>query len=255
MSGITPEAMQQLQTDNYNVFAEMARPVLLKYMNDSKLNPDEITYLNKVKTWNLTNNVGEPGATVFKLWWDSLEVCIWQDEFYRTQLPLKWPDESTLLEGLLKDTAYKFADDISTPVHETIAEMVQKSFGLAYKEAKKLDAANELAWGKYKGTGVRHLLKIPALSRMSLLVGGGEHIINATKKFHGASWRMIVSLTDKIEAYGVYPGGQSGNPGSKYYDTFINSWAAGGYYNLLFISKEEAKKSDKIKWSMTFIKG
>ncbi|HEX8333965.1 MAG TPA: penicillin acylase family protein [Segetibacter sp.] len=255
MNNITPQDMQQLQTDNYNVFAEMARPVLLKYIDDTELNSDEITYLNKVKTWNLRNDVGEAGATVFKHWWDSLEVCIWQDEFLQTKFPLKWPDESTLLEGLLKDTAYKFADDIRTQAVETIADMVQRSFTLAYRDVKKLDASNNLAWGKYKNTGVRHLLKIPALSRLSLPVGGGEHVINATKQNHGASWRMIVSLTDTIEAYGVYPGGQSGNPGSKYYDTFIDTWAAGKYYTLNFLTRDQAKRSDKIKWSMTFTKG
>jgi penicillin amidase len=255
INDITPQDMQQLQTDNYNVFAEMARPVLVKYLDDDKLNDDEITYLNKVKTWNLRSDVGEAGATIFKLWWDSLEVCIWQDEFLQTQLPIKWPDESTLLEGLLKDTAYKFADDIRTEAFESIAEMVYRSFTLAYKEAKKLDVTNNLAWGKFKNTGVRHLLKIPALSRLSLPIGGGEHVINATKQYHGASWRMIVSLTDTIEAYGVYPGGQSGNPGSKYYDTFVSTWADGKYYQLLFLTKEQATNSDKMKWSMKFTKG
>jgi penicillin amidase len=255
MNNITPQDMQQLQTDNYNVFAEMARPVLLKYIDDAKLNSDEITFLNKVKTWNLRNDVSEPGATVFKHWWDSLEVCIWQDEFSQTRLPLKWPDESTLLEGMLKDTAYKFADDIRTEALETIADMVQKSFTLAYRDVKKLDGSNNLAWGNFKNTGVRHLLKIPALSRLGLPIGGGEHVINATKQYHGASWRMIVSLTDTIEAYGAYPGGQSGNPGSKYYDTFVDTWAAGKYYTLNFLTREQAKNSDKIKWAMTFTKG
>ncbi len=50
---------------------------------------------------------------------------------------------------------------------------------------------------------------------------------------------MIVSLTPQTEAYGIYPGGQSGNPGSKYYDTFVNSWADGKYYNLWVMKKSE----------------
>ena len=39
----------------------------------------------------------------------------------------------------------------------------------------------------------------------------------------------------------VYPGGQSGNPGSKYYDTFVDTWAAGKYYPLLFVDREGAR--------------
>jgi penicillin G amidase len=84
--------------------------------------------------------------------------------------------------------------------------------------------------------------------------GGGEHIINATKQWHGPSWRMIVQMTDKIEAYGVYPGGQDGNPGSKYYDTFIDSWVEGKYYPLLFLTKNEAGSTSRIKWHLKFVK-
>jgi len=64
--------------------------------------------------------------------------------------------------------------------------------------------------------------------------GGGENIINAFEKTHGPSWRMIVELTDDVNAYGVYPGGQSGNPGSMYYDNFINTWAKGKYFKIQF---------------------
>ena len=85
-------------------------------------------------------------------------------------------------------------------------------------------------------------------------IGGGVPCINATTNDHGPSWRMIVHLTDNIEAYAVYPGGQSGNPGSKYYDNFVNTWAAGKYYTLLFLKKQEARHSDKVKWHITFIK-
>ena len=35
-----------------------------------------------------------------------------------------------------------------------------------------------------------------------------------------------------IHAIGIYPGGQSGNPGSEYYDNYINQWNSGEYINL-----------------------
>ena len=115
-----------------------------------------------------------------------------------------------------------------------------------------LEKQNTLEWAKFKDTHVKHLLNIPALNRLHLPIGGGADMINATKANHGPSWRMVVHLTDEIEAYCVYPGGQSGNPGSKYYDTFINSWATGKYYRIIFITRENAAKSDRIKWHMKF---
>jgi len=94
---------------------------------------------------------------------------------------------------------------------------------------------------------------LPGFSRMHLPIGGGAKIINATKETHGPSWRVIVHMTDKTEAWGVYPGGQSGNPGSKYYDQFEDQWAKGGY-NALWLMTANDKQSPKAKWKITFSK-
>jgi penicillin amidase len=72
-------------------------------------------------------------------------------------------------------------------------------------------------------------------------------VINATKTSHGPSWRMIVHLSDVTEAFGVYPGGQSGNPGSQYYNSFVNNWVNGQYYKLFFMKQSE-NGDDRIKW-------
>jgi penicillin amidase len=62
---------------------------------------------------------------------------------------------------------------------------------------------------------------------------------------------MIVSMTTPVEAYGVYPGGQSGNPGSPYYDDLVGNWAKGEYYRLWIMEKKDA--SDKrIKGKLHF---
>jgi penicillin amidase len=62
---------------------------------------------------------------------------------------------------------------------------------------------------------------------------------------------MVVQLTQTTEAYGVYPGGQSGNPGSKFYDNFVDTWVNGQYYTLWFMKREETNDK-KVKWTMNF---
>jgi penicillin amidase len=257
MNNITPDDMKQMQTDNYNVFAEICRPVLLKYLDETKLNADEKKYLDIFKSWNLRNDVAEKAPTIFKVFWDSVEVQTWGDEFAKIKVPVPWPDESVLIESFMKDSAYKFADDINTPNKvETIADVVLAAYQKAVKQLVKIDKENKLEWAKFKGTHIDHLLrKLPSLNRLNLNIGGGAHIINATTEVHGPSWRMVVHLTDNIEAYGVYPGGQNGNPGSKYYDNFIDTWAAGRYYNIVFLKKQEARKDERMKWHITFING
>jgi penicillin amidase len=66
----------------------------------------------------------------------------------------------------------------------------------------------------------------------------------------GPSWRMVVSLEKaKLRAWGVYPGGQSGNPGSPFYNNLLNYWAEGKYYELQF--EPEATKMKSVAASIT----
>ena len=65
---------------------------------------------------------------------------------------------------------------------------------------------------------------------------------------------MVVELTDDIHAYGVYPGGQSGNPGSKYYDDFIDTWAAGKYYRIHLYDKEAMGSQKNLLGKIAFDK-
>ena len=117
----------------------------------------------------------------------------------------------------------------------------------------KLEKQNKLSCAKYKDTHVDHLLKLPGFGSEHLKIGGNENCLNATKSSHGPSWRMIVNLTPKTDAYGIYPGGQSGNPGSRFYDDGIENWAKGEYYNLWMMRAEE-KNDLRVKWKMTFSK-
>ena len=43
-----------------------------------------------------------------------------------------------------------------------------------------------------------------------------------------------------VKAWGVYPGGQSGNPGSKFYDNFIERWEEASPYPLQFMQNADA---------------
>ena len=49
---------------------------------------------------------------------------------------------------------------------------------------------------------------------------------------------MIVEMSSPPKAIGIYPGGQSGNPGSKHYDDFVDVWASGNYLELLFMQND-----------------
>jgi penicillin amidase len=255
MSGITAEDIQALQTNNDNVFAATARPALMKYVQVDKLSPDAKRMVDEMNNWDLVNSENSKGITAFKIIWDSVTQAVWGDELKGSPIPLTSPDDFVLVDQLLKDSNWSIADDISTKGKiENFKDQVNLGIENATKKLLELEKENKFEWALFKATRVMHLTKIPALSRMNLPIGGGENIINATTDDHGPSWRMVVHLTDEIEAYGLYPGGQSGNPGSAYYDTFIDYWAAGKYYRLLFLAKEKLIKNERTKWHIQFKK-
>ncbi len=255
MNQITAVDMQKLQTDNYNVFAEVARPALMRFINTNTLSPNAQRMVREMTNWNLYNNENEKGITVFKIIWDSVENAVWGDELSASPIPLTKPEAFVLLDQMNKDSNFSVADDIRTKGKiETLKEQINLGVEQATVKLIELEKEGKLAWGAFKSTKVLHLTKIPALSRLNLPIGGGVNIINATTDVHGPSWRMVVHLTDEIEAYGLYPGGQSGNPGSIYYDTFVDYWAAGKYYRLLFLPKEKLVSNEHTKWHIQFKK-
>ena len=251
MNNITPQDMMKLQTDNYNVFGEMAAPVLIKNMKVDQLSPQEKKYFNILKNWDYRNDTASKGATLFVVTWDSLETKVWKDEFLKTGLELLWPSESTLFDDIQKYPDFRFFDDINTPQIETLSDDVTAAFKNACAVIKNADENGKMEWAKYKDTRVEHLARIDAFSRLHLPIGGGTNTINAANEQHGPSWRMVVSLTPETEAWGIYPGGQSGNPGSRFYDDFVSDWALGKYYQLWVMGDSDAN-DPKVKWVMSF---
>lgn len=256
MSDITPGDMMKLQMNNYNAFAETARPLLLKYIVQSSLEGAAYKYYDTVKNWSLNNDINLAAPTIFSLWFQSLENLVWNDEFEKAGVEKMRPAQPVLAEALLRDSAFEYIDNINTPQVETIADIIAAAFKQAATTADSLSAQNILSWGAYKNTSIFHLLKTQAMpfARTGLMIGGGRHVINATQHDHGPSWRMIVHLTGDTEAYVVYPGGQSGNPGSPYYDNFVDKWTTGEYYKA-WVMKNGEEGSDRLVWKMYFRKG
>ena len=63
---------------------------------------------------------------------------------------------------------------------------------------------------------------------------------------------MVVELGDnQVNAWGVYPGSQSGNPGNPNYGHMIDDWASGEYYKMHF-DKKLTGESAAIIYTSTF---
>ena len=257
MNGVTPEDMQRMQNENFNAFAEDAVSYLVQHVKFEALTDDEKTYHELIRTWNRRNDNDLSGPTIFLNWYEEFEKMIWNDELAKQPGASKIPQAATLIEALKRDNAFPFIDDINTPEKETIEDIATKSFKKACVTVALAEKNGKLSWGRYKDTGIRHLLRMEPLSRLHLNVGGGRNVINATQQYKGPSWKMIVQLTDETEAYGIYPGGQNGNAGSRHYDEFVSDWADGKYYRLWHMKKNESadkRVTSILKLSPSFFK-
>ena len=231
-----------LQNNNYNLKASELVPYMLSQMDTSSLSDEEKGVYKEISTWTFNNDINEVGPSIWTLWYGHLEEMLW-DEFNDEQVALTTPYTYQTIHLLKTQGNHAFMDIVAT---EDKTEKANDLFLLSFKEAaedlsKYKNENGDYTWGGYKGTYVGHLLQgLPAFSRFDIPIGGGRNIVNATSKNHGPSWRMIVEMTSPPTALGIYPGGQSGNPGSKFYDNFIDDWSVGEYHRLNFLQSDVA---------------
>ena len=229
---------KDLHNNNYNLKASELMPYMLKTMDASNLTQEEKEIFDIAKQWEYNNDMDEIGPSIWNAWWNVLYDMVW-DEFDIEDTALEAPFTYQTIYLLKNKGDDAFMDIIDTPEKETAKQLFNLSFSKAVKNLNEWKAEHgDLNWVNYKGTFAGHLLQaLPAFSRFDIPIGGGKNIVNATSENWGPSWRMIVELTSPPTALGIYPGGQSGNPGSKYYDNFIDDWAAGKYHSLNFLAK------------------
>lgn len=231
MDNITMDDMQRLQLDNFNWQASDALPLMLAHLSP-EMEADEIKML---KDWNYMNEADLQAPALYEMWWDSLHYNIW-DEFRAYEVALAYPSIFNTTEMLRRDMENPFMDIISTVEQEDFVDVNSLSFRQALDAFREEGAPD---WGTAKATFIEHIGRIPAFGHYNVHCSGNKHIVNATGRTAGPSWRMVVELGETVVPRGIYPGGQSGNPGSPYFDNFIEDWVDGQYYELLFGSEEE----------------
>lgn len=253
--------MMRLQADNLSVKARDFLPTLLDMVRVSSA---EQKVFDLMKAWDYRFDYDDEAGMYFKKWLKSIDSLAY-DEILAYQvknIPIELPLNSTTLDLLKKHPDHSFWDNRSTPEVEKAADIVTQAFRKAISEIMAWQSENT---GKapnvanFANHGIRHLLidkKFQAFCFEGLQTGGDGSALNAvntTERFvlnnlvrrtTGPSWRMIVEMTDKVEAYGIYPGGQSGNPGSHYYGFYVPKWDKNEYNKLTFYQSFDEAKSE-----------
>ena len=253
MTQANVDSLQNLQNDNYSILAENILSTLVSLVDAEKLNASEREGLNIVSKWNKFFDADEIGASIFELWHKNLGIQIWQDDFGDPNTPMRYPSRDRNVQLLLNEPNAVWWDNVKTAKKETRTDLVNASFKFAIDSLQRKFGPIDIewAWANLKKTHVPHLAKVAGFGSKFLYNGGSKTSVNATSETNGPSWRMIVALGKEVKAYGVFPGGESGNPGSHYYDDMIDTWSDGKLNELLYLKvKDEKSKRIITTWKL-----
>lgn len=251
-NNITAKDMGSMQTDSYSVKAAEILPLMLDSLQMENLQDNQIDYVEKLKNWNYVYLANRQAPLIFDRWWTNLYRNIW-DEFDIDTLAMARPSQYNTYLLMKESPSLDFFDIQETSKKETLTDLINISFHQMIEKVDGLAEHNtDYNWGDYKATKILHLSRINDLSVLNIAIDGHRHAINSTKGQHGPSQRFVVEMTSPPQAFGVYPGGQSGNPGSYYYDNMVEKWRTGELLPLLFMQPNQ-NYDDQIMITQTLI--
>ncbi len=255
MDNITTEDFKNMLMDNFSYHAYNLLPVLLERIEPerTKLEAYQRGFLNQLLEWDYMNDGDKIEPSIFRRWWVELNREIWDNKF-DTGFPMRRPWRDITVELILNEPDSPIFNNILTDETETLDDLIFISFqnAIAYLQNRFGESTDDWLWGYVNNTNLNHIGQIPGMGIMDLFTGGGPESVNAIFGSHGPSWKMIVELDPEgVRGYGVYPGGQTGNPLSETYDEFVETWRTGELYELLFL-REKPEEMDNFPLVIRF---
>ena len=254
MKNATIDSMRLMQADNYSVLAQDVLPELIKYVDPTKLDKEQLGVLKEVKKWNKRFDEKSIGASIFNEWWKIFYKMVWSNKFDDTTTLLSYPSQDRTAQLLLKEPGSKWFDNKKTPESETCADLVNHAFinTITALQTKHGAMGDKWAWGLVKETYINHTANLPGFGAGAFAAGGTGGVINALRGDNGPSWRMVVQMGPEVKGYGIFPGGESGNPGSFTYDDMLQTWKNGMLDELLFL-RSATENSKRIKTTLSLV--
>lgn len=247
-SAVTVDAMRRWQTDPGSARADAFVPVLLAAGRAAAAGAAAGTAelkqaLQLLGEWDHRYNRASPRAVLFEFTMQELQGRLW-DELIPPGAAggrrVATPSEVVLLQALNDSMSIWWDDHRTAGRMETRQDVVAASLTDALERARgeygDPAAPDAWRWDRAHRANIYHLLRIPSFSALRLSVQGGPSTISPSSGdgTDGASWRMVVELGPEVRGFGVYPGGQSGNPTSPRYQDRLPRWLSGDLDTLRF---------------------
>ncbi|AAT44096.1 penicillin acylase family protein [Picrophilus oshimae] len=237
----------QLTVHDYttNIFLKpLLRAISRYYYNTS--------YYNELSNWNGNMSINSTAATIFYFWENNtlndtfmpymekyninqsnglfnVSFFLGPDDMYHGPLIedlVNWTlndPYSRYFDNPLNGETRNFYTIALTAFNQTIMYLNERYGGIP-------------AWGNIHKRYLVSFFGINAMNTMDVPAAGDGNTINAAYGIisdFGPSWRLIVNMSRPEDAIGIYPGGISENPLSKYYDNNFIPWNNGLYYKIM----------------------
>lgn len=262
-SQVTTDDMRRFQTDPKSEQVALFLPAFLHAADDPAVAGDSVLAraARLLREWDGTFTKQNERAALYDAAMTELSRRTW-DEFQvlgaapgdRTRR-IATPNTMVLAE-LLQDPKNAWWDVRATKdVVEDRDTILRQSLAAGYGDLLTQYGAAGAAWrwSNVRHSNIWHLLRIPALSRLNVEVPSAPSTLSPSSGdgTHGASWRMVVDLGPEVRAWGIYPGGQSGNPASSRYDDRLAKWANGQLDTLRFPRRAAELRGTQLRSILT----
>jgi penicillin G amidase len=247
-SAMKPASFAALQASLTDPLAVRIVPRLLAALRNRKLTPDQQQAERLLAGWDHAMTPGSAAASIWWTFWTDYLTAVFQPWWTAQKVPLHF-DRSGLgisagqvsLDEVLEQWTL---NDQSNPAFtapggrpRNSAEVMLAAFGTAVSHLQARLGGGPASWAWER----LHSRQFPSLTGAAALgygprgSGGDPWTVDAAEggmnSVVGPSWRMIVGWSRSGQAVGegIYPGGQSENPASPWYDNLVADWWDGKY--------------------------
>jgi penicillin amidase len=239
--------MMALQTDTRDFLASEITPILVQALATDKLTAGEQKARDILSSWDYRMDVNSAAAAVWWRFWQAYLAKTF-DPWWSTRGVKVDMQEEEVINALGQDLEVWTLGDTSnaafTPpgaAPQTAGDVMRKAFHAAYSTLSS-DLGPDpgsWTWGTIHTRVLDNLAQISALSYGPRADGGDTFTplaANGSPSTHGPSWRMVVDWGSHT-FNAIYPGGQSENPASSWYQDRVDTWWNGQYAPMLTAEK------------------
>ncbi len=202
--------------------------------------------------WDGEMGVDRREPIVLHFFLDALAELTWDEDVFGPQLvdeqgnmvdrPIRppRPDETSIYYLLTEVPSSAWLDLRATPLGERAPDLLRAALDTAAARLERRYGSGSEAWrwGRRHRIRFNHLIGgLAPLGRGPFEYPGYDETLSPgadTLVTHSASWRMVVDFAGpRPRGAGVYPGGQSGDPFSRFYDLHLPAYLGFEYYDLL----------------------